>query len=164
MTTTTMFLKVTFLFSLFCTIAPFRSSTQLKYIKNVMFLSPLESSGPKASNTKSLTASDPATTLTDYASLLIIPVVLPLAIPLLYSYISDPSVAVFNRQLSVISLLLFKRVYLYLSALTVLDFASRRAYDGYKDGLGEVMKNRYLMMTKPSSPQSNIFYCRDCNL
>ena len=68
----------------------------------------------------------------------LLPPLLSVALPTLFSHISDPSITSSDRQFSVLALLLFKRLYLYLIAYTTLDITSKLAGTNYITGLGEV--------------------------
>ena len=71
-------------------------------------------------------------------NVLLLPPLLSVALPTLFSYISDPTITSSDRQFSVLALLLFKRLYLYFVAYTTLDITSKLAGANYITGLGEV--------------------------
>ena len=68
----------------------------------------------------------------------LLPPLLSVTPPTLFSHISDPSITPSDRQFCVLALLLFKRLYLYFIAYTTLDIASKLAGTNYMTGLGEV--------------------------
>ena len=68
----------------------------------------------------------------------LLPPLLSVTLPTLFSHISDPSITSSDRQFSVLALLLFKRLYLYFVAYTTLDITSKLAGTNYITGLGEV--------------------------
>jgi len=74
----------------------------------------------------------------NYANVLLLTPMLSPLLAFLLSEVSNPMISGSERQLVVIGLLLSKRLYLYLSALGIVDLSSRVASLNFVPNIGEV--------------------------
>jgi hypothetical protein len=74
----------------------------------------------------------------NYVNLLIPIITSSSLLPILFNHISDSYITSFDRQVSVLGLLILKRVFLYWTAFSILDFSSQRLSQGYIERFGEV--------------------------